>query len=1003
MIRRIFYDEEISTGNYKEVTISSRLGAAVMSSSALAAGIRQLRRTLAAQQTDEQSDEQLLLAFMGRRDDGAFAALVRRYGPMVLNICRRVLGHEQDAEDAFQATFLVLSRNAAALRNKTSLASFLYGIAYRTALKAKQSAARRRKHERQAVSRPPADPAAELSWREVRMLLDEEIARLPEIYRSVFILCSLEGLSREESARRLGLKEGTVSSRLTTARKRLGQRLARRGVELTAVLAATTLAVSPTSALPTGLMATTVKSVLDEKSLGAVSAKIAALADGAIPSALLSKIKIATIVWLTVSLLATAGAWTYRTLAIPQASEQPAESPAPYQPVAAKTAQTPPPENGDLVTVMGRVLDPDGKPVKGARLYVPFLREERGTTDADGRFRVRVPRWAPNHRWTEVLANWSTSLVARADGYGLAWADVPSQGQPGELTLRLVKDQPIHGRIVNTEGKPLTGVRVRVVEVVSMGKERLDKLLPGWKDSYNNAYWLARQDGTLALSESFLSTTTNRDGQFELRGVGEERLVQIQASGGGIAQDLLYIVTRPSFDPAPINKAVQQRFPQQGRGRGNPPQLYGATILYVAGPGRAIEGVIREAGTGKPVPGMTVAALVSMIDYAYALTDSQGRFRLDGLAKQQKYWIQTEPSGLGSWMGTAAIVPDAEGLRTLKVELTVARGVVVTGQVIDQATGKGVPSQVRSAPLPENKYCKKPGYDLYRYPEQNTPTDAHGRFRLVVVPGPSVLLVQASAVDRLGDGTPVNTFTQAEFSAEDRKYVSVRSDLSGGRLLRTANDKDVYLGHHHACMVLDLAQDAGPIHREVLLERGGTLTVHLEDGDGKPLTGCQAGGLTDQRWPTFALKEASCTVYALRANHPRQLAFVHPQRRLWGLLTLRGDEKEAITVRLKPTGSMTGRVLDAVGQPLAGVRVTIDIMGNEAARSVDTQLRWQRESIRTGADGRFRIDSVVPHLEHNFILTKSKTYLVIDPPFDLPKVQSAQTLDLGDMRTKPGG
>ncbi len=974
-----------------------------MSSSALAAGIRQLRRKLAAQQTDVHSDERLLHAFISNRDDSAFAALVRRYGPMVLNVCRRVLGHEEDAEDAFQATFLVLARNAAALRNKTSLASFLYGTAYRTALKAKQSAARRRKHERQALSRPSTDPAAELSWREVRMLLDEEIARLPEIYRSVFILCSLEGLSREESARRLGLKEGTVSSRLTTARKRLAQRLARRGVELTAVLAATTLTVSPASALPMGLTATTIRAALSEEMLGVVSANVAAIADGVVPAAILSKTKIAAMVLLAVSMLATAGAWTYRTLAIPQVVEPPAEVPStPNQQVAAKKSETPP-EKSELVTVTGRVLDPDGKPVKGACLYVPFLREAKGTTDAEGRFRVKVPRWAPSHRWTEALPNWNTSLVARADGFGVAWADVPSQGATNELTLRLVKDQPIRGRIVNTEGKPLAGVRVRVVEVVSMGRERLEKFLPGWKDSYNNAYWLAREHGFLAVGQSFLSTTTDSDGQFELHGIGEERLVQIQASGGGIAQGLLYVATQPGFDPEPINKAVQDKTSQRFRWRESPPLLHGTTILYVADPGRAIEGVIREAGSGKAVPGMTVATLVNNLGYAYAVADANGRFRLEGLAKLPKYWLQTEPSGVGPWMGTATTVPDGEGLRTLKVELTVARGVVVTGRVIDRATGKGVPSQVRSVPLPENKYWNKPGYDLYRYPSQSTPTDADGCFRLVVVPGPSVLLVQASAVDRLSDGTPINSFTRAEFSAEDRKRVSVHVNPSGDQVLRAANDEDEYLPHNHACMVLDLAEDAGPIHRDVFLERGQTLTVHLEDADGKPLTGCQAGGLTDQHWPTFALKEASCTVYGLRADHPRQLAFVHPQRRLCGLLTVRGDEKGAITVRLKPTGSMMGRVLDAEGQPVTGVLVRTDIMGNEAARSVDTQLRWQRESIRTGADGRFRIDNVVPHLEHNFILTKGKTYLAIDPPFDLPKVQSAQTLDLGDIRTKPGG
>ncbi|HEV3085072.1 MAG TPA: sigma-70 family RNA polymerase sigma factor [Gemmataceae bacterium] len=176
-----------------------------MNGSALAAEVRSLRGRLALQFCNQESDEQLLQAFQSRGDDQAFAGLVRRHGPMVLHVCRRVLGHEQDAEDAFQAAFLVLARNAAALRKKSSLASFLHGIAYRTALKAKQAAARRRKHENQAPTRRPAGPADDLSWREVRALLDEEISRLPEAYRSVFVLCCMESLSQVEAARQLGL------------------------------------------------------------------------------------------------------------------------------------------------------------------------------------------------------------------------------------------------------------------------------------------------------------------------------------------------------------------------------------------------------------------------------------------------------------------------------------------------------------------------------------------------------------------------------------------------------------------------------------------------------------------------------------------------------------------------------------------------------------------------------------------------------------------------------
>ncbi len=195
-------------------------------------------RDVVAPKLEQSSDGELLRAFVIRGDETAFAALVRRHGALVLNVCRHVLGHEQDAEDAFQATFLVLATKASSIRHAAALAGFLHGVAYRLSWKAKRDAARRRKHEAQAAPASPRQGADELAWREVQALVEAEIDRLPERYRTPFIRCYLQGLSRAEAARELGVPEGTIWSRLSWARRRLQERLALRGVALSAVLAA---------------------------------------------------------------------------------------------------------------------------------------------------------------------------------------------------------------------------------------------------------------------------------------------------------------------------------------------------------------------------------------------------------------------------------------------------------------------------------------------------------------------------------------------------------------------------------------------------------------------------------------------------------------------------------------------------------------------------------------------------------------------------------------------
>jgi RNA polymerase sigma-70 factor (ECF subfamily) len=216
------------------------------------------------------TDRQLLDDFVERRSEAAFRTLVSRHGPMVLRVCRRVLNHEQDAEDAFQATFLVLARNTAAIRKRNTVGDWLHGVAYRTAMKVKRSAARRRNHEQRvwrtgSVSRlvgtnPAAHAAGSPTWDDVQAVLDEEIQRLPACYREAFVLCLLEGKSGPEAAVELRCKEGTVKSRVNRARHMLQRQLERRGINLAVLLAALSVAeTTAKAALPAALTHTTIR------------------------------------------------------------------------------------------------------------------------------------------------------------------------------------------------------------------------------------------------------------------------------------------------------------------------------------------------------------------------------------------------------------------------------------------------------------------------------------------------------------------------------------------------------------------------------------------------------------------------------------------------------------------------------------------------------------------------------------------------------------------------
>jgi RNA polymerase sigma factor (sigma-70 family) len=254
-------------------------------------------RKISACQPDERADEQLLEIFCRDRDERAFAELLRRHAGMVLAVCRRVLHNLHDAEDAFQATFLVFARRAAAIRKRACLASWLHGVAYRVAMKAKVQTARR--HVRQLPLQETAmvQTTPDFLWQDLRPVLDEEIDRLPKKYRQPFVLCYLEGKTNEEAARLLGCARGTIFSRLAWARRRLSKRLTRRGIVLSLTALNLCLAHQATAAgVPAPLMQTTIQAAILANAgkfavSGLASEQAVSLAKGVMRTMLLTRLK----------------------------------------------------------------------------------------------------------------------------------------------------------------------------------------------------------------------------------------------------------------------------------------------------------------------------------------------------------------------------------------------------------------------------------------------------------------------------------------------------------------------------------------------------------------------------------------------------------------------------------------------------------------------------------------------------------------------------------------
>jgi RNA polymerase sigma factor (sigma-70 family) len=365
--------------------------APIMPATQLDAVVLHIRKLACKATTGSLPDGQLLERFTGQRDESAFAAIVHRHGPMVLGVCRSVLHNWHDAEDAFQATFLVLARKAASIDHPGALGSWLYGVAYHVAIKAQARAARRRDHERRKTTMPAEDLVLDMTVRELRRALYEELERLPQNLKQPLVLCYLESMTHEDAARQLGWSKGKLRGRLNRGREVLRARMARRGLAFSGGLFATVLAHNVArAAVPAAIVARVVETSLvaaaGSATANVVSAEVGALADGVTRAAFMSKLKLVAMLSLALVFAAAgAGAMTFRQSPAAGAEDRTAD----FVCTATPSDKAPPAAAGKpdkltgTVEVSGRVLDPEGKPVAGARLYcqLPTFRDEKPAAD----------------------------------------------------------------------------------------------------------------------------------------------------------------------------------------------------------------------------------------------------------------------------------------------------------------------------------------------------------------------------------------------------------------------------------------------------------------------------------------------------------------------------------------------------------------------------------------------------------------------------------------------
>lgn len=639
----------------------------------------------------------------------------------------------------------------------------------------------------------------------------------------------------------------------------------------------------------------------------------------------------------------------------------------------------PMPRTDETVDVRGIVLGPDGKPFAGARVVTamafpgdrysgrPYVLSVT-RSGSDGRFEIAFTKSAASVFAMDLNRSgadlWKkTNVAASAPELGLAWNEYDKVDSHGDLILRLVPDLPIDGRILDLEGRPVSGVRVIPTGVVS-------HILTEQSQFSNPPPGYGSIDNPLELMGANDPVVTDGQGRFHFSGFGRDRLVPIRFESTKVALLPIRATTR---DRATFTAAL-------GSDKEARLTFYGNKIELNAAPARSVVGVVRDVKTGKPIPGVKISTSYARIQ-AQTMTDEEGRYRLDGLERDFPVELVAE-STIQAYVPSMDKVPTSEGGKPATMDFNLHPGIWITGVVTDQSTGKSVPAEVEYLPMASNKAAQN--IQLLRRGLAQNPlycvTQPNGHFRLTGLPGSGIVAVHAGDAlylsgvgsEQITDRTPagrINTFRPL-FSAQR---------FNGVRELR-------------------LPDNATGATADFQLNRGNTLHLTAVDPNGRPLAVSVRGAGATTINTQSESADGRFDVVGLASNEKRMVYLVNRERKLGKAIVIQLADAPGnrLTVQLEPLAAIKGRLINPEGDPVKSGNIRADAHIDKLRGVYQTMVASQLSE----PDGRFTI--YLP-AGCNYVLGATHSpyggeYKWIDQNLS---VSAGATKDLGDIQVSP--